>query len=408
MEIHKLISWAVVPGHEHDYSRVVIIVQDLSEIKLLAAKLHASEERYKFLFENAGLGIGYYDLNGNILAFNQKALSAMGGKLTDFLGRNAVDVYGVEMGQKILKRIRSAVKSKKNKQYEDFVTLPTGNAWFLSSYSLIVGTQSGSEGIQIISQEITDRKKLEEDLQTYSSNLEALVKERTRELEKAQEKLVTQEKLAVMGQMASGVGHELRNPLAVINNSVYVLNKILNEPNEQVRTYLQIIGQEIGTADKIISDLLTFARIKPGDRKATSLHQLVIKVLERFYPPENIVVEMKLAQDLLPVMVDAGQIEQVLINLITNAYQAMPDGGRLVISGIQKRNRISLMVEDSGIGIEKQNIEKIFEPLFTTKAKGIGLGLTVTKLLTEANEGTIKVESQVGKKTIFTVTLPTK
>ena len=91
-------------------------------------------------------------------------------------------------------------------------------------------------------------------------------------------------------------------------------------------------------------------------------------------------MELKLAQDLLPVKVDAGQIEQVLINLITNAYQAIPEGGKLVISGNQKKDRVSLMVEDNGIGIEKQNLEKIFEPLFTTKAKCIGLGLTVTKL----------------------------
>ncbi|MDP2964878.1 MAG: ATP-binding protein [Pelolinea sp.] len=119
-------------------------------------------------------------------------------------------------------------------------------------------------------------------------------------------------------------------------------------------------------------------------------------------------VERNLAQDLLPVMVDAGQIEQVLINLFTNAYQAMPEGGKLIISGIDNKDRVSPKVKDTGIGIAKENLEKIFEPLFTTKAKGIGLGLTVTKLLTEANEGTISVESEVGKGTVFTVSFPTK
>jgi signal transduction histidine kinase len=173
------------------------------------------------------------------------------------------------------------------------------------------------------------------------------------------------------------------------------------------KTYLQIIGQEVDTTDKIIFDLLNFARIKSVCRKVTSLARLVEKVLERYFPPENILVEQILAQDLLHVKINAGQIEQVLINLITNAYQAMPDGGRLVISGFQKKDKVILMIEDNGIGIEKQNIEKIFEPLFTTKVKGIGLGLTVTKLFTEANEGTIKVSSKLGKGTIFTVALPT-
>ena len=403
-----MISWAVVSGHEHDYSKVIVIVQDVSEIKQLTQKLRDNEEKFRLLFENAGMGIGYYDLNGDVITFNEKAMKDMGGKITDYIGRNAIDLYGEEMGRKMLDRISSAQFSVNSELYEDFVALPTGNKWFLSSYSKIINNRSECTGVQIISQEITDRKNLEEELHQYSSNLEEMVRERTNALEDIQARFIKQEKLAVMGQMASSVGHELRNPLAVINNAVYVLGKTLENQNAQTKTYLQIIGQEVGTADKIISDLLNFARIKSVSRKDTSLVQLVEKVLERFFPPENITVELKLAQDLLPIKVDAGQIEQVLINLITNAYQAMPDGGKLVISGLQKKDRVSLKVEDNGVGIEKQNLEKIFEPLFTTKAKGIGLGLTVTKLLTEANEGTIKVTSKLGKGTIFTVTLPTK
>jgi len=104
---------------------------------------------------------------------------------------------------------------------------------------------------------------------------------------------------------------------------------------------------------------------------------------------------LKLAQDLLPIKVNAGQKEQEIINLITNAYYAMLDGRMLVISGLQKKDKASLKVEENGVSIEKQNLEKIFESLFMTKSKGIGLGLTVTKLLTEANEGTIKVMSKL-------------
>lgn len=119
-------------------------------------------------------------------------------------------------------------------------------------------------------------------------------------------------------------------------------------------------------------------------------------------------VERNLAQNLLPIIINAGQIEQVLINLITNACQAMPEGGKLTISGNQVDGQVSVKIGDTGIGIAPENIDRIFEPLFTTKAKGIGLCLTVTKLLTEANNGTIKVESVVGKGTIFTVAFPIK
>lgn len=407
-EVNKLISWAVVSGHEHDYSKVIVIVQDVSGIKQLTDKLRVNEEKYRLLFENAGIVIGCYDLEGNILTFNNKALSVMGGNIEDFIGKNAREILGPDLGKKILERIKLTAQSGGGEQYEDYIQLSAGNKWFISTYSQITNNQSKCTGVQVVSQDISDRKILEKELHQYSNQLEGIIRERTEALESAQAKLIRQEKLAVMGQMASSVGHELRNPLAVINNAVYVLGKTIEDQNAQTKTYLQIIGQEVGTADKIISDLLNFARIKSVSRKDTSLVLLVKKVLERFFPPENISVELKLAQDLLPIIVDAGQIEQVLINLITNAYQAMPDGGKLIISGLQKKDKVSLMVEDNGIGIEKQNLEKIFEPLFTTKAKGIGLGLTVTKMLTEANEGTIKVTSKFGKGTIFTVTLPTK
>ncbi|MCJ7519090.1 MAG: hypothetical protein MUO42_05385 [Anaerolineaceae bacterium] len=151
-----------------------------------------------------------------------------------------------------------------------------------------------------------------------------LVAERTYTLELAQAQLVRQEELMDMGQMASGVGYELRNPLAVINNAFYLLNRKLNDEDGQIREYLRMIGQEVGTADKIISDLLTFARIKSVDKALTQLLPLGEKIIMRFYSPENIRVNMKLAQDLLPVMVDASQIEQMLINLITNVYQREP------------------------------------------------------------------------------------
>jgi PAS domain S-box-containing protein len=404
----KLVSWAVVTGHEQDYSKVIVLVQDISEMKQMEEKLRESEERFRLLFDNAGIVIGCYDLNGNILAFNDKALEVMGGKLEDFIGKNTKEIVGPEMGQRIIDRIHRTSQSEITEQFEDFISLPTGDKWFISSYSRIMNNQSNCVGIQIISQDITDRKHMEEELHRYSAGLENLVKERTSALEAAQAQLISHEKLAIMGQMASGVGHELRNPLAVINNALYILKKTLKDPDEQTKTYLRIIGQEVGTSDKIISDLLTFARIRAVDKQSTSLPKLVDKVLQRYFPPENVTVENKLAQDLLPIMVDAGQIEQVLINLFTNAYQAMPEGGKLIISGLKKNDRVSLKVKDTGIGIANENLEKIFEPLFTTKAKGIGLGLTVTKLLTEANEGRISVKSKIGIGTEFTISLPTK
>ena len=248
----------------------------------------------------------------------------MGGSLNDFIGKNVHEIYGLEMGEIILEHINTAALAEQSQGYEDSVSLPTGDKWFISSYTSIRNPQGEYTGIQIISQEISQRKQLELEHQKYTGGLENLVKERTEALEAAQAELVRQEKLAVMGQMASSVGHELRNPLAVINNALYLLNRKVTDADGQISEYLRMIGQDVGTADKIISDLFTFARIKSMDKAPTLLLPLVEKIIKRFYPPGNIRVNIKLAQDLLPVMVDVSQIEQVLINLITNAYQREP------------------------------------------------------------------------------------
>ncbi len=211
-----------------------------------------------------------------------------------------------------------------------------------------------------------------------------------------------------MGQLASGVGHELRNPLAVINNALYMLRLQKNSKDKVTREYLDIIDQEVAASNKIITDLLTFARVKPSNQSPTDMHALLDPILKKFPPTENVSVKINLAQNLPHIWVDSQQIEQVLANLITNAYQAMPEGGSLEINAKTTGNALQLDIKDSGVGIPPENLEKIFEPLFSTKTKGIGLGLTVSKMLTELNNGRIKVASQVGKGTTFTLFLPTR
>jgi signal transduction histidine kinase len=137
------------------------------------------------------------------------------------------------MGKKILERIKLTAHSGGGEHYEDFITFSEGDKWFISIYSQIANNQSGCSGVQIVSQDITERKFLEEELNQYSNRLESLVKERTKALEEVQAQLIKQEKLAIMSQMASSVGHELRNPLAVINNTIYVLGKTIKVQDGQ-------------------------------------------------------------------------------------------------------------------------------------------------------------------------------
>jgi PAS domain S-box-containing protein len=254
--------------------------------------------------------------------------------------------------------------------------------------------------------ELNERKLAEEEIRQLNATLKQRVEERTRALEDAQERLVRQEKLAVLGQLAGGVGHELRNPLAVINNAVYYLKLVQPDAEEKVKSYHSMIEKETHTAEKIITDLLDFARIKSVDREPVAVSELVRRVLERFPAPETVAVKLKIPASLPPVFADPRQMEQVLGNLVVNACQAMKDGGKLTISAAKKGGNIAIAVKDTGVGIPPENMEKLFEPLFTTKTKGIGLGLAVSRKLAEANGGRIEVQSEPGAGSTFTLLIP--
>jgi len=253
-----------------------------------------------------------------------------------------------------------------------------------------------------------ERQRAKEALKEYSERLEEMVEERTKELKDAQEALIRQEKLAILGELAGGVGHELRNPLGVMSNAVFYLKTILDKADEKTGEYLDILSSEIGNANKIVSDLLSFSRTRPAEREKITVAELVAQVLEKQPAPENVEVTTSIASDLPSVFVDPRQIDQVLTNLITNAYQAMPEGGKMTINAQAEKEQVSLSIADTGSGISKENITKLFEPLFTTRARGIGLGLAVSRSLAEANGGSIEVESEEGRGSTFIVVLPTK
>ncbi|HET6419955.1 MAG TPA: PAS domain S-box protein [Geobacteraceae bacterium] len=289
-----------------------------------------------------------------------------------------------------------------------------------------------------ILRDITERKKTEGRIIRMNRRL----KERTEQLVNAQEELLRKEKLAVLGRLAGSVGHELRNPLGVISNAVYFLKSVLPDPGETVREYLDIIKQEVDNSLKIITDLLDFSRSKPPVMVAAPVDRLVDESVGRVVFPKNVTVSIDIPGELPMVLVDHQQVEQVLNNLINNAVEAMPAGGSLRISarkvesgklqaesskqkpvdrkpdvsapGFQPEtfnlkyntNFVEISVADSGEGISEENMKKLFQPLFTTKARGIGLGLVVSRNLTEANGGRIAVESRPGMGATFSVALP--
>jgi signal transduction histidine kinase len=259
-----------------------------------------------------------------------------------------------------------------------------------------------------------ERQRTEEALKEYSERLEEMVEERTKELREAQEQLICAERLAAVGQLAASVGHELRDPLSIIKNCAYYLSMKLRDPDERAKKHIKIMEMEIASSNKIINNLLSFAQDEKPTLRKTQINVLVQDALSRSPVPESVAVVAELGEGLPPLMADPGQIQQVFINLISNAAQAMPGGGSLEIATRAENGFIVTEFNDNGCGIPEENLEKIFQPLFTTKAKGIGLGLAVSRTLVEEHGGTVEVESpsaglrigEVGKGTTFRVRLP--
>ncbi len=226
-----------------------------------------------------------------------------------------------------------------------------------------------------------------------------------------EQKVTMNEKFAALGRLSAGVAHEIRNPLNSIKGFIQYFQKKLDLDEEDYK-YTELMLSEVDRLNRVISKLLAYSKPREPRMSIRSLDEIIdhcIRVLEREFSSASIGVERQYSSCNVPlVLMDADQMTQVFLNILLNAIEATPSGGTIsIISEASEDGKVNLVVQDTGEGIPREHLDKIFDPFFSTKKKGTGLGLAIVKSIIEAHGGEIDVESEVGKGTKFVVSLTT-
>jgi two-component system sensor histidine kinase HydH len=248
-----------------------------------------------------------------------------------------------------------------------------------------------------------------QELRTFSQQMEEKIQKTTADLRRAEAQLVRSEKLAALGQLAAGLAHEIRNPLTSINILIHSLRENVSSDNIHGED-LRVIEEEIDRINEIVDQFLRFAKPAAPLLEKTEVLPIFEETLQLLKPQikgRKISVQKKF-QPLPLITMDREQMKQVVLNLLLNAIQAMPEGGRLGLAARVPEDHqwIRLSIQDSGIGIHREDMSKLFDPFFSTKEGGIGLGLSIAHRIVDQHQGKIEVESVPGEGTCFTIWLP--
>lgn len=276
----------------------------------------------------------------------------------------------------------------------------------------------GQSCILMVAANITERKRAEQELERYRQHLEEMVEVRTQSLEAAQAELVKREKLAVLGQLTATVSHELRNPLGVIRSSNFYLQRKVKEKDEKVTKHLRRIEEQVSMCDAIVADLLEYTRGRSVYMVKANLTPWLTQVVEQIQESENIAIIKDFCADLPPVPHDQEKMRRVIINVLNNAMQAVRDreqsektavgafSPRIIVKTDRYGDSVVIQVSDNGTGMSAETLQRAFEPLFTTRARGTGIGLANVKKIVNDHGGSVSLESRLSEGTQMTITLP--
>ncbi len=384
------------------------IVIDLTERKKSGEEIKESEKKYRNLVELSPDGITTLNRWGTITSVNRAFEKLTGYSDEEIVGKHFTKIGTLQARDipRYLKMFSDVLRGKDVPFIEFSYKQKDGTFRWAEAHVSIMREDGKLTGIQAVLRDISDRKESEQTLKEsqkklkeYSDNLEELVEEKTRALKDA-------ERMAVIGEIAAMVGHDLRNPLTGIAGAVYYLKtKLGPKMDETIRKMLEIAERNVEYSDKIISDLLDYSRKVYLEKAETTPRSIMMDIWSSLQVPKKIQVNDRTQRKPM-IIIDTQKMKRVFTNIITNAMDAMPDGGKLTITSRKLDDKVEFTFIDTGAGIPDEIKEKIWMPLFTTKAKGMGLGLAICKRMVEAHGGLICVESTVGKGTTFTVKMP--
>jgi PAS domain S-box-containing protein len=381
------------------------VVKDITNRKKAEAKTREAEQRYHALFNQAPLGVSVIDpQEATFVEFNDIAHMQLGYSREEFCKLRIFDVEANESPDETRLHLAEMLRDGGG-EFETTHRTKKGEIRNILATTKPIELP-GKTLLNAIFHDITEIKKTQNELAKYSQKLEELVEKRTEELKQTQAKLVKSERLAAIGELAGMIGHDLRNPLTGIKNSAYFLKKKGKTIREaQAIEMIETIDKCVDYSNKIVNDLLDYSREIRLELHECSLSKLLTESLAMANVPEKIEIVNQLQNDVV-LKVDADKIERVFVNLIKNSVEAMQNVGTLTIDDKIVDGSLEISFTDTGPGIPDEILPKLFAPLFTTKAKGMGFGLAICKRIIEAHGGTIIVKTSNGKGTTFQIIIP--
>lgn len=384
--------------------RLLTLIIDSTE----RVQAQAEMMKLKAVFDNANFGAVIADTDGNISYINECFADSHGYRPDELIGQHLSIFHTEEQMEEVVKINRRLQDSGQYSAEDVWHTHRNGTVFPMLMNGIVIKDQNGQPTLMAATAiDITERRLAQEQLREYSERLEEMVEERTRELEKTQEELLIKERLAVLGHFAGSISHELRNPLASIDSSAYFLQMKLGTGEEKIREHLERISSNVRKSTAIIQSLLNLSQMEKPRTETIRLTDMISETISSAKIPDTVRVVLNLPDKRILVAVETEQIRMALKNIIKNAVQAMNETGKLTLTAQPAESgRVELSVADTGPGIAADHLEKVFEPLFSTKTHGIGFGLSITKMIVENHGGAIRAESDPGSGARFILTFP--